>query len=133
MLLAQSTALTVPIGIQLGVGGIFVILVLRMVFDFVSTYKARNDSGGRVPTWAKKCLETFDTVVLSHADIKRQIGDLHDWHSPDAGGEQAWKNRQMVELLAEFKEEAARGTRAIENNNRLIERITPLLSELERE
>lgn len=94
---------------QLGVGGIFVILVLRLVFDFIN--KQKNNGTNKMVS---------------------QVSQLHKWHEPDQEGEQSWKNKQLIEVVKEIKNESLRGTKAIENNTRLIERLMPVLNKIER-
>jgi len=61
---------------QLGVGGIFAILVLREVFNFLSTRK-KNGSEGR---------------------MKEQIAKLYEWHNmEDANGVKRWYNKSTLD------------------------------------
>ena len=53
------------------------------------------------------------------------VSDLHKWHEPDDNGEQAWRNARMVN--------------AVENNTKMItkitvvfERLLPILERLEK-
>lgn len=53
---------------QLGVGGIFVILVLREVFSFISRLKAKGDTPAK------------DELTALARDIKLRIDELYKWH-----------------------------------------------------
>ncbi len=67
---------------QLGVGGIFAVLVIRQVLDFVDKHKSRNGNS-----------------VAKMERLIQQTSDLHRWHSPDDSGEQSWKNTRMIKAL----------------------------------
>ena len=54
----------------LGAAGIFILLVLKFVFDFLGR---RNGHGPNA------------------AADRQQLQDLHDWHAPDQSGRQTWK------------------------------------------
>ncbi len=116
--------------LQLGVGGIFAILILRLVFDFIDRREMKRQSNGNgvAPSWAREPTKTVGTMAI-------RVRDLHDWHKPE-NGEQTWKNKQMVEMLHDLKEMiegcSVRSTEAINNNNQLLERIIPILMELEK-
>lgn len=70
--------------VQLGVGGIFCVMVLRLVFDFLGKKKfAKND------------------VCLTPAIIQ-QIKDLWDWHNKtDDEGVKVWYVRRSLEKAIE--------------------------------
>ena len=68
--------------LQIGVGGIFAVLVIRSVLDFLG-------KGGRA-----------DHL---HTRIASQVDDLHKWHAPDAHGRQDWKgNHELTIQLAQL-------------------------------
>lgn len=130
MFVAQSTAIAVSVWTQLGVGGIFVILVLKEVFTFIEKQKLRRNSSSPIILPAD-VLRQLNKLQDTCVDTSSLMGHVYEWLKPNADGEQIWKNKQMIELLAEFKVEVARGNKAIENNNRLLERIIPVLTGLE--
>jgi hypothetical protein len=67
---------------QLGVGGIFVVLVLREVFTFVS--KKRNGTG-------------VDMLLVA-----KQVAELHRWHDrEDEEGVKVWYVRKSLEDAVE--------------------------------
>ena len=68
---------------QLGVGGIFVILVLRLVLDFLKSREVAD---------AKKSGCAFD------ADFQRRIKELYDWHAlTDSDGVKVWYVRKSLD------------------------------------
>lgn len=109
-LLAESS-FSSSIPLQVGVGGIFAILVLKEVFNFITKQKEKNGGG--------------------LGKMQGEMATLYKWHEPDAEGEQTWKNKQMIVLLTEIKQENVRSTKALENSNRVMERLLPILSRLE--
>lgn len=130
LLFAQTVESSMPFLMHIGVGGILAIMILRLVFDFIDRREKRGRNGVS-PSWAREPMQMVREAIFRQAKIASEIGDLHDWHKPDSDGEQTWKNKQIVELLAEFKQECARGNLALENNNRLLERLIPLMTRLE--
>ncbi len=74
--------------LQLGVGGIFAVLVIRSVLDFLG--------------------KTGRTDPL-HTRIASQVDDLHKWHSPDSHGRMDWKGnhettQQLASIAADLRE-----------------------------
>ena len=110
MNMAQAM-LPISIWTQLGVGGIFVLLVLRMVFEFV---KNRKNSNG-LPVWAAK--------------MSLQILDLHEWHAPE-GGEQTWKNNHMLKLVEANNVLLAESHALLKEHHILMKRLIPLLEKM---
>ena len=106
------------------------ILVLKEVFTFIEKQKLRRNSSSPIILPAD-VLRQLNKLQDTCVDTNNLMGHVYEWLKPNADGEQIWKNKQMIELLAEFKVEVARGNKAIENNNRLLERIIPVLTGLE--
>ena len=106
------------------------ILVLKEVFTFIEKQKLRRNSSSPIilPADVLRQLNKLQDTCVGTSNL---MGHVYEWLKPNADGEQIWKNKQMIELLAEFKVEVARGNKAIENNNRLLERIIPVLTGLE--
>lgn len=127
--LAQDM-LKIPIMLQLGIGGIFVIMVLREVANVLEKAKAKRN-GPIVPVIPDGVLKQMNLNHATCITISHQVAELHEWHKPSPDGEQSWKNRQMIDLLTEFRVEVARGNKALENNNRLIDRLLPLMARVE--
>ncbi len=82
---------------ELGVGGIFIVLVLREVFGFISR---RN--GGNEQTFSKK------------------VHDLWVWHAPDADGEQTWKGKQLYRVLTSLDDSIKENTKAVNEGHRSV-------------
>ncbi len=101
--LAQG-AMTIPLGLQLGVGGILTVLILRTVFDFLERYKGRMGGNGNTPAWSKTLIKQIEMALTVQAEMKKQITDLYQWHKPDDGGEQSWKNTRMIKLMEDTNE-----------------------------
>jgi hypothetical protein len=77
---------------QVGVGGIFLILVLKMVLEFVQKYKAKQD-GQTVGTSGEHSILEKKLMVIMHKveKIERQTDDLHTWHDKEDGdGRKIW-------------------------------------------
>lgn len=100
MIFAQAAS-SVSVWTQLGVGGIFVILVLRMVFDFL---EKNRGGGGR-------------TAIFD------MIKDLHRWHAPDDHGEQTWKNTRMIKLMEDHAE-------LLRDHHILLKQLLPILQKM---
>ena len=66
---------------QLGIGGIFAILVIREVMTFLKT---RNENGA---------------AVNDGGQVFRMVKDMHEWHKPDQNGEQSWKGHRLAEAI----------------------------------
>ena len=111
---------------QLGVGGIFVILVLRMVFEFVRERKNANGGG---PAWAKVLIHQIDTALNVQTLMSREIRDLHDWHAPE-GGEQTWKNTHMLRLVEQNNVLLAESHALLKEHHLLMKRLMPVLEKL---
>ncbi len=62
---------------QLGVGGIFVVLVLDRVFKFIN---GRQTSGAG---------DADSGLGIKGADVRRKVHELHEWHDHDEMGEGA--------------------------------------------
>ncbi len=108
---------------QIGIGGIFCILVLRTVFDFLS--RKRNCVQPGMTALCQLHAEQVKTVADSVGEIARQTSEMYRWHSPDSDGEQTWKNKHMVEMVAEMK-------KSVDNNTAVLNRLLPILGRLEK-
>ncbi len=140
---------------QVGVGGIFLILVLRMVLDFVSKYeqrKAAKNSGGDVAahrsatTGEHSILERKLVVIIKKIEvIEKQTDDLYKWHAKeDDDGVKVWYVRRSLEeammKLAESMDrqttilaEVAREQRhVVEGQKAVIDQISRLTEDLPR-
>lgn len=109
------------IPLELGVGGIFAVLVISMVFKFLEKRK----NGSNENTQTQDILDVAYEIKSLIVDIKTKIDILHEWHSPDTNGEQTWKNKHMMELLKDLKT-------SVDANTQVLSRLLPLLERLER-
>ena len=72
----------------LGVGGIFAILVLKLVFDHLKTKK-----NGPVPT-IHNIKDRFGGIEKTLVLIKKDVADLREWHDvTDDEGVRLWYTR----------------------------------------
>lgn len=118
-MLAQGAAV-VSVWAQLGVGGIFAILILRLVFDFV---KDRKGNGFITPGWAKDAMTRQAKMVV-------MLDDLHQWHKPDDHGEQTWKNSRMLKLMEDNNELQREHHVLMREHHSLMKRLLPTLEKL---
>ena len=88
----------VPYG-EIGVAGILIVLVLKMVFDFVGPIGKRKSAA-----CTKADDMIADLVVTVHSmkgqiiRTRDQIQDLHEWHNKDDGeGVKIWYVRRSLE------------------------------------
>ena len=72
--------------LQIGVGGIFSLMVIREVLTFVKEKK----NGG------EGLLEKISALISVMAIQQK---DLHEWHKPDPTGKQNWKNAELAEAI----------------------------------
>ena len=107
---------------QIGVGGIFCVLVLRSVFDFLSRKKNCVQPG--MSALCQLHSEQAREVSNHLANIARQTNEMYRWHAPDSNGEQIWKNKHMGKMVAEMK-------KSVDNNTAVLSRLIPLLERIE--
>jgi len=93
---------------QLGIGGIFAILVIREVMTFLKT---KNETKAPESGVLSICKDTLEKIL-------RMQKDLHEWHKPDQNGEQSWKGHRLAE--------------AIERNTTVMEKLVPILDRIDR-
>lgn len=108
---------------QIGIGGIFCILVLRTVFEFLSRKKNCVQPG--MTALCQLHADQVENVADAVKEISRQTSELYRWHSPDSDGEQTWKNKHMVEMVGEMR-------KSVDNNTAVLNRLIPLLERLEK-
>lgn len=90
--------------VQLGVGGIFCVMVLRLVFDFLN--KRKNGKNG----------------VCLTSELVKQIQDLWDWHAKtDEEGVKVWYVRRSLEKAI---------TRLAENTDTQTKVLSELVHEI---
>lgn len=85
---------------DVGVTGIFIILVIREVFTFVSRNKPNGTNG-----------------------MAQKIRDLHEWHAPSDAGVQEWKNPAIHDLLERLSEAMSQQTQILERMDDRIKKI----------
>ena len=113
-LIAESP-MEMPAILELVGGGILVIMVLRLVFDFINKQRMKNGANH----------------VLNPYKQAGQIAALYKWHEPDPEGEQTWKNKQLIDMLKEIKVQNESYKMALENNTKVMGRLLPVLAKLE--
>lgn len=76
----------------LGAAGIFIVLVLRMLLDFLGKQK-RTAKGHPVEVFdvLEKLAKTMDSQARLMTKMGSQMSDLHRWHAPNEQGKQPWK------------------------------------------
>ena len=82
---------------QVGVGGIFAVLVIQMVLNFL---KSRNDGKQEDPTKVKlkKLIEITQETCETVKAVARKTSELYNWHSiKDADGVPIWYYRRSME------------------------------------
>lgn len=94
--------------LQLGVGGIFAILIIREVLSFLKTRNGKGDGARHI-----------EELIGAMA---RETSDLHNWHMPDDRGEQTWKNAQLREAIQDMKTVVQNNTKAFERLEAMLER-----------
>jgi len=86
--------------VDIGIGGIFVLLVLRLIFDFLKEYRNRKNgisANGNLGFGSS-------AYVLKVEKAMKQLDEMHGWHAPDAKGMQEWKNplfKDSMDFLGE--------------------------------
>lgn len=135
-LLAQETVTIIPPWMQGSVGLMAALMILRAVFSFIDRRELKkNGNGGVAPAWAREPIKVLRDVAEDAAAARPKLKDLHVWHSPEEGV-QEWKNKHLTEQMTEFKLSleacSARSSAAIDNNTRAMERLLPILMDLEK-
>ena len=104
---------------QVGVGGIFVVLVLRMVFDFLEKREKKKNNGNTSDLGATG--KKVHILLQKVEKIEKQTQDLYDWHNKeDEEGVKIWYVRRSLE-------------EAITRLSTAIETQTKVLTEMSRE
>jgi hypothetical protein len=80
---------------QLGVGGIFALLIVGKVLDFVER-RRKNGSGDQ---FKKQIADLHKTWAQPNNPVQAHIGDLWQWHKPTDEGTQEWKNPRLAEAM----------------------------------
>ncbi len=93
--------------IEIGVGGIFALLVIRTVLvDFLGR-------GQKRPEWVQELLIKMDLLDKRLGELQVESRDLHRWHAPNAEGEQTWKGTHMSRILEDVRDALNANTKAI--------------------
>ena len=106
-----------------GIVGILLIMALKLVFEFVEKQKSKQLGTG--PLTMERAEAIMQEGLRRQAEIKVQIDDLHEWHAPDASGEQSWKNARMIDVVEGVSD-------AVSSMAKVIDRLAPILEKLER-
>lgn len=76
----------------LGAAGIFIVLVLRMLLDFLGKQKrAKEQHPVDVLDVLERLAKTMDSQARLMTKMASQMSDLHRWHAPNDQGKQPWK------------------------------------------
>lgn len=106
--------------VGLGVGGTFVLLVLRSVFDIVKASRSKGDS--------------TEITAKTVRDISRKMEDLHSWHSVTRNGLRVWDNSRVESLLEQVIELLRHNARVDESTlKRMAEQIEAEFKRLRQE
>ena len=98
-----------PDVLELGVGGIFALLVIRTVLiDFLGR-------GQRRPEWVDEIHNQLELIDKRLAELQVESKDLHRWHSPNSEGEQTWKGTHMGRVLGGIADALNANTKAIQS------------------
>jgi hypothetical protein len=100
--------------LQLGVGGVFALLVIRTVLDFLSKQREKKSNGngnGGISSSAVNDMFAINRSILSFVE------DLHKWHDvKDEDQVPVWYVRKSLErLIGELSKSVNRMTKAIED------------------
>ena len=109
----EAEAASSDLILQLGVGGVFALLVIRTVFDFLSKQREKksNGNGSSISAAAMNDMFTLNRSILSFVE------DLHKWHDvKDEDQVPVWYVRKSLErLIGELGKSVNGMTRAIED------------------
>jgi hypothetical protein len=85
--------------VELGVGLIAAIMVIREVLGFLDKKKFLSDNGnGSLNGHGAVMNEHVNDVRLAVSKVKEKVDDLHDWHDKrDADGVPLWYVRRSLE------------------------------------
>lgn len=79
---------------HVSVGGIFLILVLRTVLDFLKEWRDKKDPDKSDSPEGRK----LQVVIRKLEVVEAQVQDLHTWHSKtDGDGVPVWYRRRSME------------------------------------
>lgn len=87
--------------LQLGVGGIFALMVIREFVGFATKMRPGSRTNGQA----------------------RMVEDLHRWHAPDQRGQQMWKNALLMDVVGGLKVAVEKNTEASEKLSLLVTRV----------
>ena len=109
--------------LQLGVGGIFAILIIRMVFDFLN----RKNGSGNTKVFDKR-MTKVETDVDEIKDCVHKIHDMHDVKNAD--GVPVWYIPQS--LVQTQKEVQETNLKIQETNLKVVAILKDLMKTVER-
>lgn len=100
---------------QVGVGGIFAIMVLRLVFDFVTKLRNGNGKGRRATDKFKDVQNSVEAVLIRLDRIIERLEDL---------AASTKETRKQSEVTCEQTERLARGLSSLEQTIGALARRT---------
>ena len=100
--------------VEIGVGGIFAILVLRQTFDFIQGFRNKKNGNGN-----------FGSVEV------KQLDDLHKWHQPDDTGVQEWKNPRLADVITKLSDNIDDSTKVLQSIYNKLEANTQKIEDIQ--
>ena len=101
---------------SLGAAGIFIVMVLRMVLEFLGKGLGKPSArDAEVLQILGQLAQTADSQARMMTKMASQMSDLHRWYAPNDAGKQAWKwdlEKPIEDLARAIAELSARIDRA---------------------
>lgn len=89
--------------VQIGVGGMFALLVIREVLGVWSRRNGRN-SDAALTSALNRIVDRLSAMENLCRDTHNISRETRDWHAPDAGGTQSWKGAEQLRELRSLGE-----------------------------
>jgi len=111
--------------IQLGVGGIVALLVLKSVFDFLKTTKFGRNGRPTVEELLRKVVDTNSALAEQMRVVTQEVHDMWMWHSQtDDEGVKVWYVRKSLEnAINTLADNVDREIGLLERLDRRLERV----------
>jgi len=111
--------------LQLGVGGIIALLVLKSVFDFLQTTKFVKNGRPSVEELLRQVVATNSALAEQMQVLVQETHDLWMWHSQtDEEGVKVWYVRKSLEnAIMKLADNVDREIGLLERLDRRLERV----------